>query len=314
MYLLDQGIFFAILYGNDYVCEKFKNNLKKCYLPSIVAAELYGTVATELYETESDFIESDLKAIEEYIEYFPIAKFDLQASMSYGQMLRKLKRAGEGVSKIDLMIAATAKSLNATVVTHRVKQFAKILAPHQIENWREAPSITVKKSEPGVLYKVATLLKELEINIIHAWMSINIPGYSNANLLKIKINYPTEKIYNQLKLSLEHSKTTYSSINNNQEIEITFELDADRRFNGDSQRNITIKADDQVGLLAEITRPISVKNINIINANCFSNQPGEIWINFTLNGNNVDWNVLRQEIENINVVQEVILRQDSISS
>lgn len=313
MYLLDKGIFIAILYGNENVCEKFKNNISKCYLPSIVAAELYGTVATELSGMESNFSERDLRAMEEYIGYFPIAKFDLQASMRYGKILRKLKQTGEGVSKVDLMIASTAESLNATVVTHRSKQFAKILASHQIENWREIPVITVEKSEPGVLYKVATLLKELEINIISASMTNNLSKYPDANLLKIKINHPTARIYNQLISSLEHSKTTQEFLNNNREIEITFELNADRQFNGNTQRNITITAYDRIRLLAEISSPISINNINIINANCFTpkEKKKEILINFTLDGNDVDWDDLHQVIDNINGVQRVVYQGDT---
>ncbi|MEO1340396.1 MAG: ACT domain-containing protein [Cyanobacteria bacterium J06635_13] len=139
-------------------------------------------------------------------------------------------------------------------------------------------------------------------------MSSNIPDYPDANLLKIKVSHPGDRIYDELKESLRESKAAYRYADNRQEIQITLELNANRGFEGNSQVNITINGDDRIGLLAEVTRPISARNINIVNANCFASDHRSFLMNFTLMGNQTDWQSLRQEIENIEGMPDVNIR------
>lgn len=42
MYLLDQGAVMSLLNGNSIAYEKCKANIDNCFIPAIVAAELYA--------------------------------------------------------------------------------------------------------------------------------------------------------------------------------------------------------------------------------------------------------------------------------
>ncbi|WP_197723366.1 hypothetical protein [Thiomicrorhabdus aquaedulcis] len=54
--------------------------------------------------------------------------------MAYGQLRAYLEASGQVIGAHDMLIAANAVSLNATLVTNNVKEFARI--PNlTIENW-----------------------------------------------------------------------------------------------------------------------------------------------------------------------------------
>ena len=63
-----------------------------------------------------------------------ILDFQAQAAPIYGTLRASLVRAGKMIGPLDLLIAAHALYLGATLVTNNVKEFARI-ADLRIENW-----------------------------------------------------------------------------------------------------------------------------------------------------------------------------------
>lgn len=68
------------------------------------------------------------------IEDIPVAPFDAQAAQAYGPIRRATRDAKN--DHLDKLIAAHAASLNATVVTNNMRDFAKYPGV-RLENWLE---------------------------------------------------------------------------------------------------------------------------------------------------------------------------------
>jgi tRNA(fMet)-specific endonuclease VapC len=60
--------------------------------------------------------------------------FDLAAAVSYGRVREELARSGKMIGANDMLIAAVAISIEATLVTNNVRDFANI-SGLQLENW-----------------------------------------------------------------------------------------------------------------------------------------------------------------------------------
>lgn len=64
--------------------------------------------------------------VEKAIELFPVFPFDLSVARIYGRIWATLAKEGQAVGAHDLIIAATAISLDYTVVTANRKDFEKV--------------------------------------------------------------------------------------------------------------------------------------------------------------------------------------------
>ena len=64
--------------------------------------------------------------VEKVIELFPVYPFDTAAARIHARIWAALAKKGQPVGAHDLIIAATAISLNFTVVTSNLRDFAKI--------------------------------------------------------------------------------------------------------------------------------------------------------------------------------------------
>lgn len=63
-----------------------------------------------------------------------ILNFDRHAAEHYADIRANLRKRGEPIGSNDLLIAAHARSLDATLVTNNEKEFAKVESL-KIENW-----------------------------------------------------------------------------------------------------------------------------------------------------------------------------------
>jgi predicted nucleic acid-binding protein len=64
--------------------------------------------------------------VERVLEVFPVLPFDIAAARTYARIWAALARKGETVGAHDLIIAATAISLDYAVLTMNLRDFGKI--------------------------------------------------------------------------------------------------------------------------------------------------------------------------------------------
>lgn len=64
--------------------------------------------------------------VEKVLEFFPVFPFDTPAARIYARIWASLARRGQSVGAHDLMIAATAISLDYAVVTHNRRDFERV--------------------------------------------------------------------------------------------------------------------------------------------------------------------------------------------
>ena len=77
-----------------------------------------------------------LRRVERFLAEVPVLPFDVPADGEYGGMRAELEAAGRPIGSNDLLIAAHARMLDATVVTANVVEFGRIRGL-KVENWLE---------------------------------------------------------------------------------------------------------------------------------------------------------------------------------
>jgi tRNA(fMet)-specific endonuclease VapC len=75
-----------------------------------------------------------LERLNGVLERLPVIAFDLDADARYGELRTALERAGQPIGANDMLIAAHALNLGATLVTDNVGEFERVEGL-QIENW-----------------------------------------------------------------------------------------------------------------------------------------------------------------------------------
>ncbi len=77
-----------------------------------------------------------LRRVEAFLAEVPVLPFDVPADSVYGGIRAELEAAGRPIGSNDLLIAAHACALAATVVTANVGEFRRIRGLN-VENWLE---------------------------------------------------------------------------------------------------------------------------------------------------------------------------------
>ena len=130
MYLLDTNIcIFAINKKSPKLLAKLKNQTRRgIYISSLAVAEL------EFGVQKSQRPESNRIALLRLLSIFDILNFDSCDAVDYGHLKVKLKRKGQIIGPIDMLLAAQALNKNMTFVTNNVSEFARI-DELKIEDW-----------------------------------------------------------------------------------------------------------------------------------------------------------------------------------
>ena len=132
IYCLDTNICIYFLKG------KFPSLINKIYghnpndikLPSIVKAELLHGAERSVRKDEN------IKKIKKFIVPFETIPFGGFAAEYYAVIKAKLENNGAPIGPNDLIIAATAISINATLVTNNIREFMRVDGL-RCENWIE---------------------------------------------------------------------------------------------------------------------------------------------------------------------------------
>lgn len=90
-------------------------------IPVIVAAELWTGVKKNLRTHPQQ-----AGRLEAFLALFWIADFTLEAALHYADMRAALEAAGTTLGPLDLLIAAQARSLEATLVTGNAREFKRV--------------------------------------------------------------------------------------------------------------------------------------------------------------------------------------------
>ena len=87
----------------------------------IVAAELWTGVKKNLATHPQQ-----AKRLEAFLSFFSLADFTLDAALHYADIRAALEAAGTPIGPLDLLIAAQARSLGATLVTANAGEFKRV--------------------------------------------------------------------------------------------------------------------------------------------------------------------------------------------
>jgi tRNA(fMet)-specific endonuclease VapC len=132
MYLLDTNIcIYAIKKKPIYVLEQIKDKSRLgIYISALTVAEL------EFGIENSKKIEENRIALLKYLSLFNILPFDDKDAIPYGKLKSRLRKEGQIIGPIDMLLAAQALSKDLIFVTNNTKEFERIEIL-KLENWVE---------------------------------------------------------------------------------------------------------------------------------------------------------------------------------
>ena len=130
MFMLDTNICSYILKNHpDSVTERFESIAPENLCISIITyAELYYGIE------KSSTKKINEQVIDSFVALVNIFPWEQSAVKCYAKIRNDLRIKGQLIGNMDLMIAAHALSLNATVITNNVSEFKRI-KKLKVENW-----------------------------------------------------------------------------------------------------------------------------------------------------------------------------------
>ncbi|MGI8603942.1 MAG: type II toxin-antitoxin system VapC family toxin [Verrucomicrobiales bacterium] len=117
MHFLDSSVCVLMLRGRTAVSASPAH--ADTAISSVVAAELWAGV-------EKSNRLGEAGRLEELFELFAVVDFDHAAARHYGEIHADLEKRGTPIGPLDLLIAAHARSLGATIVTANASEFKRI--------------------------------------------------------------------------------------------------------------------------------------------------------------------------------------------
>ena len=102
--------------------------------PSEIAVSSITMAELEFGIQNSSRPEQNRMALMLFMAGISILPFDTNAAMEYGDIRHKLKEQGMLIGGNDLLIAAHARSLGITLVTHNTREFSSV-ENLRIEDW-----------------------------------------------------------------------------------------------------------------------------------------------------------------------------------
>ncbi len=104
----------------------------KSGIPIIVAAELWTGVKKNLATHPQQAAK-----LQAFLDLFTLPEFGLDAALHYAEIRAELEASGNSIGPLDLLIAAQARSLSATLVTGNAREFKRVKGLKVME-WKPA--------------------------------------------------------------------------------------------------------------------------------------------------------------------------------
>lgn len=118
-YLLDSSACIPVL----------RNQTGLAGLPSPAVTGIPVIVASELWTGVKKNVKTHphhAPRLESFLSLFHLAEFDLAAAIHYAEIRAALEAKGTPIGPLDLLIAAQARALGATLVTANVREFRRV--------------------------------------------------------------------------------------------------------------------------------------------------------------------------------------------
>ena len=130
MYMLDTDICVYVINENPIELKStFNRHSQQLAISSITLAELMFGVE------RSGNRAGNLENAVNFTRRVSVLFFDDKAAMEYGKVRAELQRRGAPIGPNDTLIAAHARSVNATLVTNNTREFNRVQGL-RVENWR----------------------------------------------------------------------------------------------------------------------------------------------------------------------------------
>lgn len=129
-YLLDSSACIPIL-RNQAGLGKLPSPAKSG-IPIIVAAELWTGVKKNMATHPQQAAK-----LQAFLGLFTLPEFGMDAALHYAEICAELEASGKTIGPLDLLIAAQARSLGATLVTCNAKEFKRVKGLKVME-WKPA--------------------------------------------------------------------------------------------------------------------------------------------------------------------------------
>ena len=133
-YLIDTNICVYIINSRVEGSKNWIANvgIDNVFISAITVAELeYGI-------SKSNRQEETQQALYKFLSGFNLIDFDLSCSQAYGKIRYELQKKGSPIGNMDMLIAATARAKEMTIVTNNIREFSRIDAL-LYANWVESP-------------------------------------------------------------------------------------------------------------------------------------------------------------------------------
>lgn len=118
LYVLDTSVCIALIRG--YSATGFLPPPEEIALSVITVAEL------EVGVRRSPNHYQQRETVDRFTACFNVLAFEPEAAVHYGEIRVNLERKGTPIGPMDLLIAAHARSLDATLVTANVREFQRV--------------------------------------------------------------------------------------------------------------------------------------------------------------------------------------------
>ncbi len=129
MYMLGTSVCVDLIRGR--ASETELPSPSECVLSVITVAELEVGIRRSTRPT------AQRQAVEAFTSFFEIVPWDLQAASHYGEFRVDLEKRGMAIGPLDLLIAAHAHRLGATLVTGNIREFQRVAGLTCLE-WTKA--------------------------------------------------------------------------------------------------------------------------------------------------------------------------------
>jgi tRNA(fMet)-specific endonuclease VapC len=129
IYLLDTNTCIHAIKRDPRVVDRLRQHSPDDFgISAITVAELWFGAA------KSSRPQQTRSSVDAFLRPFEILPFGRESAGQYAEIRLDLERAGRPVGERDLLIAATAKFRRLAVVTHNVREFARV-AGLEVEDW-----------------------------------------------------------------------------------------------------------------------------------------------------------------------------------